>query len=78
MTDAQIIAMAITVLAVMIGTMFNSSRMGDLNQGLGRRIDDTKEILRAEMKALEARMDNRFNTIERKLDEILRVVARPS
>lgn len=74
MTGSQVIAMAITVLAVMAGTIFNNSRIGDLNQGINRRIDDTKEVLRAEMKAFEARVDARFGSIDWKLDEILRLV----
>jgi hypothetical protein len=75
MTDAQIIAIAITVLAVFAGTIFNNVRIGDLstrmsesNAATNRRIDDTKEVLRAEMKA-------GFNSIERKLDEILRITS---
>jgi low affinity Fe/Cu permease len=63
MTDAQLISIAITVLAILGGTLINNSRLGDV-----------KEVLRAEMGALEARMENRFNLIDRKLDEILRIV----
>jgi low affinity Fe/Cu permease len=74
MNDAQIIAIAITVLAVMGGTLFNNSRIGDINN----RIGDVKEVLRAEFRAdftqLEARLDARFNSIDRKLDELLRIV----
>jgi low affinity Fe/Cu permease len=74
MTDSQIIAIAITVLAILAGTLVNNSRISDVSTGLNRRIDDTRDVLRAEMQALEARMDNRFNAIERKLDEFLRIV----
>ena len=63
MTDAQLVAIAITVLAVLGVTLVNNTRIGDV-----------KEVLRAEMHALEARMDNRFSAIDRKLDEILRIV----
>jgi predicted nucleic acid-binding Zn-ribbon protein len=87
MTDAQIIALGITVLAVLVGTLFSNDRISDLNARLSetsaatnRRMDDMKEVLRAEMKAqsaaLEARMTSfevRFNSIDRKLDEILRI-----
>jgi hypothetical protein len=78
MTDARIIAVAITVLAVFAGTIFNNVRISDTGSALNKRIDDTKEVLRAEMKAIEARMENRFNSIDRKLDEILRMVGGPT
>lgn len=68
MTDAQIIAIAITVLAVLGGTIVNNTRIGDV-----------KEVLRAEFRAdmseLRASMDKRFDAIDRKLDEILRILA---
>jgi hypothetical protein len=67
MTDAQIIAIAITVLAVLGGTLVNNTR-----------ITDVKEVLRAEVRAdvaqLTLTMETRFNSIDRKLDEILRIV----
>ena len=85
MTDDRIIAIAITVLAVLGETLVNNSLIGDLNSTLNRRIDDVKEVLRAELGAhraeIDARfaalaqsMDSRFNSIDRKLDELLRIV----
>jgi hypothetical protein len=75
MTDAQILAIGITVLAVLAGTLFSNSRIGDLstrvsetNNASNRRIDDLKEVLRAEMKA-------GFSSAEHKLDELLRITA---
>jgi low affinity Fe/Cu permease len=74
MADAQLISIAITVLAILGGTLINNSRISDINGRLG----DVKEVLRAEFRAdmaqMEARMDNRFNSIDHKLDEILRIV----
>ena len=74
MTDSQIIAIAITVLAILGGTLVNNSRIGDLH----KRIDDTKDLLRAEIDLrfaqLDLRLDARFSSIDRKLDEILRIV----
>ncbi|MES1257113.1 MAG: hypothetical protein ABUS51_01735 [Acidobacteriota bacterium] len=77
MTDAQIIAVSITVLAVLAGTLFNNSRIGDLNNrfsdinnrfaDVNRHVDDVKDVLRAEM-------NQRFSSIDHKLDEILRIV----
>ncbi len=92
MTDAQILAVSITVVAVLLGTLFSNSRITDLNSRivennmtmnrrmdesaavLNRRMDDLKDVLRAEAHAAEARMELRFNGIDRKLDELLRIV----
>jgi low affinity Fe/Cu permease len=67
MTDAQIIAIAITVLAILGGALINNAR-----------ITDVKEVLRSEFRAdlMQFRMEinERFNSIDRKLDEILRMV----
>lgn len=68
MTDAQILAVSITVLAVLVGTLFNNSRLGDV-----------KEVLRAETKAdiaqLRLDMSTRFNSMETKIDTMLRLLA---
>jgi low affinity Fe/Cu permease len=67
MADAQLITIAITVLAILGGTLINNSRLGDV-----------KEALRAEFRAditqLRLELNDRFNSIDRKLDEILRIV----
>jgi len=39
-------------------------RMDDMKQSLEHRIDDTKDILRAEMRAMEARLDGRIGILE--------------
>jgi hypothetical protein len=71
--DSQIIALSITV--IMAATLVNNSRIGDLN----RRIDDAKDVIRAEVDTRFAKLDLslevRFSSIDRKLDELLRVVA---
>ena len=75
MSDSQIIALSITVLAILGATLINNARIGDI-----------KEVLRAEMDARFAKLDlsleirfnameSRFNAIDRKLDELLRVMA---
>ena len=75
MNDSQIIALSITVLAIIGATLVNNARIGDV-----------KEVLRAEMDARFAKLDlslelrfhsmeNRFNSMDHKLDEFLRVMA---
>jgi hypothetical protein len=62
MTDAQIIAIAITVLAILGGTLVNNTRMGDV-----------KEVLRAELLKETAAIRH---LIERNQDALLTELAR--
>ena len=68
MTDSQIIALSITVLAILGATLINNTRIGDV-----------KEALRAEMDArftkLDLNLEHRFNSMDRKLDQLLKLVA---
>ena len=49
MTDVQILTLALTLLGIFAASWFNNSR-----------ITDVKETLRAEMKAMEAKIDLQF------------------
>jgi low affinity Fe/Cu permease len=82
MNDSQIIALSITVLAILGATLVNNSRIGHLNG----RVSDARDVIWAEVDARFAKLDlsleirfnamvARFNLIDRKLDELLRVVA---
>ncbi len=75
MNDSQIVALSITVLAILGATLINNARIGDVNL----RISDAKDAIRAEMDARFAKLDLslevRFSSIDRKLDEFLRVMA---
>jgi hypothetical protein len=62
MTDAQIIATAITVLGILVGTLVNNTRMGDV-----------KEVLRAELLRETAALRH---LIERNQDALLTELAR--
>jgi hypothetical protein len=73
MNDAQIIAISITVLAVLAGSVFNNVRIGDVNIGLNRRIDDLRDVLRAELLKETASIRN---LIERNQDVLLTELAR--
>jgi hypothetical protein len=68
MNDSQIIALSITVLAILGASLVNNARIGDV-----------KDVIRAEVDARFAKLDLslkiRFSSIDRKLDELLRVVA---
>ena len=49
MTDAQMITLAVAILAVFAGTLFNNSRISDVN----RHIDDKFALLSQQMKHME-------------------------
>jgi hypothetical protein len=88
MTDAQIVAIAITVLAVLGGTLFNNVRISDLAgrfADTNTRLSDAKDLLRAEfhrefaehkLQLVEnnVQINKRFDSLDRKLDEMLRMV----
>ena len=53
MTDAQMITLAVAILAVFAGTFFNNSRIGDLDRSLNRHIDDKFALLSQQIKVME-------------------------
>jgi hypothetical protein len=63
MTDSQIIAIAITVLAVLAGSVFNNVRISEGNASLNRRIDDLRDVLRAELRADMIKVDAKLDTL---------------
>jgi hypothetical protein len=75
MTDAQIISIAITVLAIFGGTLINNARLGDVHTRLG----DVKEALRAEAKADKGEIVNMIAELRRIIegnhDTTLRMLA---
>ncbi len=75
MTDAQIPAIAITVLVVLAGTMLNNSRIGDVKEMLRADIKNVALQLDKGMLVQFNAMDARFNSVERKLDELIRIGA---
>jgi len=73
MADPQILATSITVLAVLAGSVFNNVRIGDLNFGLNHRIDDLRDVFRAELLKETAGIRS---LIERNQDALLTELAR--
>jgi hypothetical protein len=65
---------AFPTFAVLIGILINNQRLNDLNRNMdlrfsevNRRIDDTKDILRAEMFRIEQVLDARLKHLEESL-----------
>ncbi len=75
MTDLQILTLALTLLGIFAGSWFNSSRIGDLN----KRIDDTRDVLRAEMnlqfERINNKIDSQFERMNNKIDALLKSLA---
>lgn len=53
MTDAQMITIAVAVLVVFAGTIYNNSRITDLRDSVNRRIDDNTKIVLERMQRME-------------------------
>ena len=71
---AELLAVGIPTLAVLVGILVNNSRLSDLKshidvrfQATDRRIDDTRELLRTELRRVEEIMDARLSRIEQEL-----------
>ncbi len=64
MTDVQILTLALTLLGIFAASWFNNSRIGDV-----------KDVLRAEMKSLESRIDLQFERTNQKIDSLIKMMA---
>jgi len=75
MTDAQLISISITVLAIFGGVLINNARLGDVNT----RLSDLKEVLRAEARTDKSEIVNMIaelrRIIETNHDTTLRMLA---
>jgi len=74
MTEAQLISIAVTVLAVLAGMISTDRCVGKIEKRFddtNGRIDDFRDVLRGEVIGLGDRMEMRFDSIDRKLDEFL-------
>ena len=52
LTDAQVLTWAVAVIVPVSALIYSNSRVSDV----GKRVDDSKETLRAEMQAMESRI----------------------
>jgi len=61
---AYAMAMAPTVIAVLVGILINNARITDLRSHLDARFDDAKETWRAELHRVEEVLDARLKHLE--------------
>jgi hypothetical protein len=66
MADAAqtVLTVSIPTLALLIGILVNSSRLTDLRSHMDQRIDDLRDLLRAEFFRVEQVMDARVKHLE--------------
>ena len=82
MTDAQMITIAVAILVVFTGTLYNNSRITDLRDSLNRRLDDRFADINKRFDSIDTRFedlirhfDDKFALIDAKLDRILEILA---
>ena len=66
MTDFQLLAVSVTVLAVFAGTIFTTVRIGDSEERI-------RAELRAEFASVRLDVASRLDLIDGKLDKLLRI-----
>jgi outer membrane murein-binding lipoprotein Lpp len=81
-TDVQILTLALTLLGIFAASWFNNSRIGDVSTRIGEvsskidvRVNDVRDVLRSEMKAMQAETNLQFERMNNKIDTILKLVA---
>jgi hypothetical protein len=71
MTDAQMITLAVAILAIFGATLFNNSRITDLRDSVNRRLDDQRD-------AINQHIDDKFGLLSQQIktmeDNIMRVL----
>ena len=75
MTDVQILTLALTLLGIFAASWFNNSRIGDVSNKIDVRVNDMRDVLRAEIRAIQAESNLQFERINNKIDTILKMVA---
>lgn len=85
MTDAQMITLAVAIIAVFAGTLYNNGRITDLRDSLNRRIDDKFATLDVRFAAVDVKFaalsqnfDSKFELLSLQLktmgDNIMRIL----
>ncbi len=64
MTDPQMVTIGLATIVLLAGILFNNARVGDVHA----RLNDIKEMLRAELRAERAETNARFDRLEAKIN----------
>lgn len=74
MTDPQMMTLALAIVIPLSMLIYSNSRITEAKETLRAEIGQLRSDLLKEFVQLEGRMETRFTSIDRKLDEILRIV----
>lgn len=69
MTDANIISLAITLLAIAAGSLFNNVRISDLATATNKRFDDMRDLIRSEIARVDQKLDRITDTLSAMLQD---------
>jgi hypothetical protein len=73
-SDPQMMTLALAIVIPLSMLIYSNSRITEAKETLRAEIGLLRADLLKEMVQLEGRMESRFNSIDRKLDDILRIV----
>ena len=74
MTDPQMMTLALAIVILLSMLIYSNSRITEAKETLRAEIGLLRADMLTEFVQLESRLDSRFNSMDRKLDEILRIV----
>ena len=74
MTDPQMMTLALAIVIPLSLLIYSNSRITAAKETLRAEIGLLRADVLKEVVQLESRVESRFNSIDRKLDEILRIV----
>ena len=75
MTDTQLLTLAMAVVVPLSLLLYSNSRITDTKETLRAEIGTLRIEMQKEALQIRAEFNERFNSIDRKLDELLRLVA---
>ncbi len=75
MTDLQLITLAVAIIFPLSMLLYSKSRLSDAKETLRSEMQGVRTEIQKDLLQLRLDFTERFNSIDRKLDEILRIVA---
>jgi hypothetical protein len=75
MTDQQLLTLAIAIVLPLSILLYSNSRITEAKETLRAEIQALRSEMQRDFMELRMGMNERFNSIDRKLDELLRLVA---
>lgn len=74
LTDTQLMTMALAIVLPLSMLIYSNSRITEAKETLRAEMALLRADLTKEIRDLETRMEKRFDSMDRKLDEILRML----